>query len=130
MSNNSFYGKLIKKDGKLTHYKNAEKKLYEDFVKEIPEGGIIDFYSEVQTNDGNLAQMAKIHAIIRDLANHTGYTFDEMKLYTKEEAGMCYTSPDDSKLICKSFGDCSKEELNMVIQTLQMIGLKVNFPVM
>lgn len=127
--NNSFFGKLIKKDGKLIHLREVERKLYENFIKEIPEGGIIEFYSEIQTNDGTLAQMAKIHAMIRDLANHTGYTFDEMKLYTKEEAGMCYTSPDDSKLICKSFGDCSKEELNMVIQTLEEIGRKVNFQV-
>lgn len=127
--NNSFFGKLIKKDGKLVHFREAERRLYENFIKEIPEGSIIEFYSEVQTNDGSLAQMAKIHAMIRDLANHTGYTFDEMKLYTKEEAGMCYTSPDDSKLICKSFGDCSKEELNMVIQTLEEIGRKVNFQV-
>mgnify|MGYP006279401431 CR=1 FL=1 len=124
---NSFFGKLIKKDGKLVHYKEAERKLYENFIKEIPEGSIIEFYSEIQTNNGTLAQMAKIHAMIRDLANHTGYTFDEMKLYVKEEAGMCYTS--QNKLICKSFSDCSKEELNMVIQTLEEIGRKVNFQV-
>lgn len=125
--NNSFFGKLIKKDGKLIHYRDAERKIYESFIKEIPESGIVEFYTEVQTNDGSLAQMAKIHAMIRDLANFTGHTFDEMKLYVKEEAGMCYTSPDDSKLICKSFGDCSKDELNMVIQTIQEICLKVNY---
>lgn len=123
----SYFGKLIKKDGKLTHIKDSERKLYENFIKEIPEGIVVEFYSEALSNDGSLAQMAKIHAMIRDLANHTGYTFDEMKLYIKEEAGMCYTSPDDSKIICKSFADCSKEELNMVIQTIQMIAQKVNY---
>lgn len=127
--NLSYFGKLIKKDGKLLHYKEAERKLYENFIKEIPEDSVIEFYSEIQSNNGSLAQLAKIHAMIKSLANHTGYTFDEMKLYVKEEAGMCYTSPDDSMLICKSFGDCSKEELNMVIQTLEEIGQKVNFQV-
>lgn len=122
----SYFGKLIKKDGKLVHYKEAERKLYENFIKEIPEDSVIEFYSEVQTSNGSLAQLAKIHAMIKDLANHTGYTFDEMKLHVKEEAGMCYTSPDNSKLICKSFGDSSKEELNMVIQTILEIAQKVN----
>jgi hypothetical protein len=122
----SYFGKLIKKDGKLVHYKEAERKLYENFIKEIPENSVIEFYSEVQTNNGSLAQLAKIHAMIKDLANYTGYTFDEMKLYVKEEAGMCYTSSDNSKLICKSFADSSKEELNMVIQTILEIAQKVN----
>lgn len=123
----SYFGKLVKKDDKLIHLKNSQKKLYENFIKEIPEDATVEFYAEVQTTNGSLAQLAKIHAMIKNLANHTGYTFDEMKLYVKEEAGMCYTSPDDSMLICKSFGDCSKEELNMVIQTLEEIGRKVNY---
>lgn len=124
---NSFFGKLIKKDGKLIHSKESEKKLYNNFIENIPENAVIEYYCEIQSNNGTLAQLAKIHAIIRNLSNHTGYTFDEMKLYVKEEAGMCYTS--QNKLICKSFSDCSKEELNMVIQTLEEIGRKVNFQV-
>ena len=63
--------------------------------------------------------------MIKELANHTGYTFDEMKLYVKKEAGMCYTS--SNTLICKSFGECSKDDLSLVIQTIQEIALKVNY---
>lgn len=123
-----FHGTLIKENGKLVHTKKANIKLYEEFVKNIPEGAIVEVFSEVQTNDGSLAQLAKIHAMIRELSNHTGYTVNEMKVYIKDEAGMCYTSPEKEGLFCKSFGDCSKEELNDVIKVIEQIGLRVNCP--
>lgn len=123
----SFFSKLIKKDGKLVHVNDLNKKLYDAYVNGLPEGAIVEYYVDVQSDSGSLAQLAKIHAMIRSLANHTGYTFEEMKMYTKEEAGMCYTSSE--KFICKSFSDCSKEELSLVITTLQEIGNKVNFQV-
>lgn len=123
----SFFSKLIKKDGQLVCTNETQKKIYQMYVDSIPEGTIVEYYIDIQSDSGSLAQLAKIHAMIRSLANHTGYTFEEMKIYTKEEAGMCYTSSD--RLICKSFGDCSKEELAMVITTLEEIGKKVNFQV-
>ena len=50
-----------------------------------------------------------------------------MKLYVKKEAGICYTS--SNTLICKSFGECSKEDLSLVIQSIQEIALKVNYQI-
>lgn len=124
----NFFGKLIKKNGKLQYTSEAQKRLYKEFVDSIPENAIVEFYSDSQETNGTISQLAKVHAMIRELANHTGYTFDEMKLYVKKEAGMCYTS-SEGVFICESFGDCSKEELSNVIQTIQQIGLKVNCPV-
>ncbi len=55
---------------------------------------------------------------------------EKMKLLIKNEAGMCYTgfNPDGSEtVICKSFGDCSSEELSLVIKTAELLGQRVNF---
>ena len=122
----NFFGKLIKKNGKLQYASESQRKLYKQFIDSLPENSLVEFYIDSQENNGTISQLAKIHAMLRELANHTGYTPDEMKLYVKKEAGMCYTS-SDGKFVCKSFGDCSKEELSNVIQTIQQIGLKVNY---
>lgn len=124
----NYYGKLVKKNDKLVHTNNTSKKLYEDFIKNLPENSIVEFYADVSENNGTLAQIAKIHAMIRSLSNHTGNGFEEMKLYVKEKAGMCYIHPSSSKMICKSFGDCSKEELSYVIQTITEISHFLNYP--
>lgn len=126
--NTSYFGKLKKENGKLTHIKQSDKKLYDEFIKAIPEGAVVEFYSEVQSSDGSLAQLAKIHAMIRQLADHTGYSISEMKMLAKERAGMCYTS-SNGVFVCKSFAESSKEELNSVILCLQIIGQEVNHPI-
>jgi|LauGreDrversion4_2_1035121.scaffolds.fasta_scaffold45905_7 hypothetical protein len=126
----NYFGKLKKENGKLVHVKDADRKTYEAFINMIPEGTVVEFFAEVQNDNGSLAQLAKIHAMTRALANHTGHTFEEMKLLIKNEAGMCYTgfNPDGSEtVICKSFGDCSSEELSLVIKTAELLGQRVNF---
>ena len=119
-----FSGKLVKKKDKLVFHKESDKKLYEKFIASLPEDSIVEFYSELESDGGSLAQLKKIHAMIRDLSIHTGHGFSEMKLYVMEESGLCFTK--DSTLTCKSFADCSKEELSIVIQTLEQIEIKVN----
>lgn len=122
-----YFNKLIKKNGKLEHFIPSNKKLYDNYINSLPEGTTLEFFIDIQENNGTLAQLAKIHAMIKELANHTGYTFEEMKLYVKKEAGMCYTS--SNTLICKSFGESSKEDLSLVIQSIQEIALKVNYQI-
>lgn len=124
----SYFGKLKKENGKLTHIKSSDKKLYDDYINSIPEGAQVEFYSEVQSTDGSLAQLAKVHAMIKQLAEHTGYAVSEMKMLAKERAGMCYTS-SNGVFVCKSFAESSKEELNSVILCLQIIGQEVNYPI-
>ena len=77
----------------------------------------------VTGDNGTNAQIAKIHVSIRQLANDLGYSFSEMKLLVKRKAGLCFNK--NGTEYCKSFGDCSKEELNSVIQEIIELGDEV-----
>jgi hypothetical protein len=91
------------------------------FIKGLEEGETVVITYEVQTSDASYAQMSKVHKHIRELANYTGDSFEDMKLQVKLRAGLCNNSD------CKSFADCSKEELAMAIQASIEIGDLVGF---
>ena len=107
-----FSGKFIKKDGKLIFAHPQDKLAYEIFLEKIPEGQKVDMYLDLIGVDHSKAQLAKVHACIRELAKESGYTFDEMKLVIKEHAG----------LAGKSFGECSKSDLMLAIEACIQIG--------
>jgi hypothetical protein len=116
-----FSFKLIKKNGKLVYINERTKITYQLFLDKLAEGQEIEVFMGLSSSNGSLAQLAKIHACIRELANEAGYTFDEMKVIVKKHAGLCM---DDEN--CKSFKDCSKEELAMAIQSAIEIGADLN----
>lgn len=112
----SFSGRLRKVKGKLVYEQGL---LYQEFLDKIPEGDIVDAFLQVSGKDGSLDQLAKVHACIRALAEHTGYTFEEMKMLVKEQSGLVL------KDTIRSFADCSTLELNLAIKACQEIGLRV-----
>ena len=130
MKNINFFGRLQKVNGQLVYVKDRDAKDYEEFKKLVPEGGFVDLYAEVVDNDGNLAQLAKVHAMIKELSRHTGFTTSEVKLLVKEKAGLCITREKEGKeiFICPSFGDSSKEDLSAAIQACIDIGNEVGYP--
>ena len=91
------------------------------FIKGLQEGETVIITYEVQTADHSYAQLSKLHKCIRELANYTGDSFEDMKLQVKLRAGFCTENN------CKSFSDCSKEELSMAIQAVIEIGELVDF---
>ncbi len=91
------------------------------FIKGLQEGETVVITYEVQTEDATYAQISKVHKHIRELANYTGDSFEDMKLQVKLRAGLCTDTN------CKSFSECSKEELSMAIQASIEIGDLVNF---
>ena len=107
-----FSGKFIKKDGKLVFDHPQDKLAYEIFLEKIPEGQKVEMYLDLVNTDPSKAQLAKVHACIRELAKESGYTFDEMKLVIKQASGL-----ED-----KSFADCSKDELMLAIEACIQIG--------
>jgi len=111
-----FSGKFIKKDGKLVFAHPRDKLAYEIFLEKIPEGQKVDMYLDLIGVDHSKAQLAKVHACIRELAKESGYTFEEMKDIIKENSG----------LAGKSFADCSKDELMLAIEACIKLG-KDNF---
>ena len=91
------------------------------FIKGLSDGEQLLVTYEVQTSDGSYAQLSKVHKHIRELANYTGDSFEDMKLQVKLRAGLCTDTN------CKSFSECSKEELSMAIQASIEIGELVGF---
>lgn len=116
----NLFSNLTKRDGKLEYNIKAQEKIYNKFVEELPEGAKVEIFVSVSGDDGTNAQIAKIHVMIRQLANDVGYSFGEMKLQIKRKAGLCFNNGGTE--YCKSFGDCSKAELNSVIQELIELG--------
>jgi len=119
-----FTGKLIKKDGKLVYIDEQNKLAYKLFLDKIPEGQLVQMYIDLADVDHSRAQLAKVHACIRELAKETGYTFEEMKWVVKKQSGLCIES--EGVFECKSFADCSKDELGFAILACIEIGKELN----
>lgn len=107
-----FSGKFIKKDGKIIFNSPKDKLAYDIFISKLADGQIVDMYLDLASIDHSRAQLAKVHACIRELAKESGYTFDEMKLVIKQASG----------LEGKSFADCSKDDLMLAIEACIQIG--------
>jgi hypothetical protein len=122
--------KYIKKQGQLEFQSLAASKKFEIFVSNIPENTIVECFYEVQHDDGTLPQLAKIHAMIKELSVFTGETVENMKLLVKDRAGLCIVREVSGKeyFLAKSFGDCSKDELSLAIQALIEIGQSIDYP--
>jgi hypothetical protein len=131
MNHQPFNGKFIKRNGRLEFSSLAISKQHEQFVSDVPDGTIVEFFFEVQHDDGTLPQLAKLHAMIRELSLHVGEPFSDMKLLIKDKAGLCLSREVSGKeyFLAKSFGECSREELSLAIQAAIDIGISVNCPI-
>ncbi len=123
-------GKYKKERGLLKPVALSGAKQYERFVSDIPDGAIVEFFYELQHDDGTLPQLAKLHVMIKELATHIGETAENMKLLIKDRAGLCIAREVSGKeyFLAKSFGECSREELSLAIQAAIEIGESIGFP--
>ena len=123
-----FSAKFVKKEGKLTYKTEKESLAYRNFIDSIKEGEEVDMFISIHGKGGSYAQISKIHACIREMAKESGYTFDEMKKIIKQHAGLCFEVNDEGKKLemCKSFAECSNDELSQAIQACIEIGLEYN----
>lgn len=119
---------LKKINNKLVGKNSREQIRYDEFKNSIPEGAIVEVLFSVKTDKGTLAQLAMVHAGIRDLALHLGLGFEAVKLVVKENAGLILHAENPADSIIRSFADCSTEELNLAIKALEDLGAKVNYP--
>lgn len=125
-SHNMFHGQFILK-GDVLVPRGADTK-YKAFLKTLEEEQSVEVFLESNTDDGTLTQIAKVKVCIRELAKEVGETFEEMQAQVKRASGLCIvkTIEGERYLICKSFGDCSKEELSMTIETIIEMGDRLN----
>jgi hypothetical protein len=119
-----FTVKLVKRDGKLVYPDDKSKLNYQIFLDKLSEGQQVEVFMGLTSDDGSVAQLAKVHACIRELAKESGYTFDEMKIIIKQHSGLCYDA--EGAEYCKSFADCSKDELVLAIEACIQIGREFN----
>tara|TARA_R110002050_G_scaffold56705_1_gene127502 strand:- start:3667 stop:4053 length:387 start_codon:yes stop_codon:yes gene_type:complete len=116
----NLFSNLTKKNGKLEYNIKTQETIFKKFVNGLPEGTKVEMFVSVSGDKGSNAQIAKIHVSIRQLANDIGYSFSEMKLQIKRRTGLCFNKGGSE--YCKSFGDCSSDELNSVIQEIIELG--------
>lgn len=126
---NNFSGHYKKVNGIFVYRDKKSELLHAQFKKSVKEGSLIDCYLEELEDDGTLGQLARVHASIRSLCHHIGENFTTMKYLVKNEAGLCIKEQigDEVFLVCRSFGDCSYEDLSLAIEAAKHIGEKVNY---
>lgn len=112
--------KATVKDGELDFPIKANKTRLDNFLKSLDDGSKLELFIGVTTKKGSNAQLARLHAMIRELANDIGYTFEEIKLQVKRKAGLCFTK--NNVEYCKSFAECDHADLNLAIQAAIEIG--------
>lgn len=119
---------LVKKDGILIPATAIDKAKLELLTKTIPEGKLVETYLEEQGEfNHTLAQIAKFHAVARDIAQHVGESVEDMKLYIKKEAGLT-TTDETGALVYKSLKDCTRSELSVAIQVALRLSGLLNIP--
>lgn len=109
------------KEGQLVPANSIEDAKYKLFLKTLHEGDTIEAFMNLNKADKTLSQVAYAHVLIRELANYTGHSFEEMKILVKEKTGLCVKTPE-GRMMFKSLGDCSKNELSNVIETCLQLG--------
>jgi len=109
------------KEGQLVPANSVEEAKYKLFLKLLHEGDTIEAFMNLHKADKTLSQVAYAHVLIRELANYTGHSFEEMKALVKQKTGL-YVKTHEGRTTYKSLGDCSKAELSNVIETCLLLG--------
>lgn len=126
---NIFHGQFVKKKDKLVIA--GSDTMYRMFINGLEEDQKVEIFMEANVDDGTIPQLAKVHVCIRELAKELGYSFEDMKLEIKRQAGLCIKKDfaGEKFMICKSFGDCSKDELALAVEAIIEIGdtVGINF---
>ena len=121
---NMFTTTLKKVEDKMVYVNPADEKIYKLFVDNLTPWQTADVFFDANKDDGTLAQLAKIHKCIREIAKETGNDFEDIKDLINVRAGFCFKKNVDGEIItkCKSFGKASKEDLGFVIEALIKLG--------
>ena len=108
--------KFVKKDGKMVSVRDTEKIRFHDFIESLPEGQYVEGFFQATDGSGTYSQLSMIHACIRKMAAELGYSFSDMKLLIKAMSGLITGET------IKSFADCNKEELSLVITEITKLA--------
>jgi len=119
----------VKKNGQLVLASDRDAGALKLFNMAIKDGDVIEVYlTKTDGQQKTVGQLAKVHKMIRDLANFTGDNFEDMKDEVKRRAGLyVITGPEEKNTELKSFADCSKDELSAAIEICVQLGHLVGY---
>ncbi|NQY42592.1 MAG: hypothetical protein HRT87_04525 [Legionellales bacterium] len=116
-NNITIKGKII---GKELKFSMINQTLFNEFAKTLPDNTEVELYISTVSEKASRAQIKKIHAMLRELGNTCGYELQEIKDLVKTKADL--TEVKDKKIALKSFGDCTREEMQNAIEAAIQIG--------
>jgi len=87
----SLFVQCTVKNGALVFPMKAIGNKYQKFLNDQPEGVKLEIFIGVSGDKGSNPQLARLHAMIREIAQEIGYTFEEAKFVVKRKAGLCFT---------------------------------------
>jgi len=119
--------KLKKVNNKLAPIDGLSKARMDQFIRNLSEDDVIECMMEAVEPNNTKAQLAKIHVMIKAIADETGDSSIEVKKSIKDQCGL--THYVDKKKVYKSFADQSREELSNIIEKIYLIGefVGINF---
>lgn len=112
-----FIAKMVKRDGKLVYKNPTDDILLKEGVANLREGQTIEMMIDFSRDDGVLSQIAKVNALIGEIADYTGDEHESIKQEVKNRCG--FVKPDGSR---KSFAAASYRELSSAIQSAIELG--------
>lgn len=112
--------KLAPKDGLM-------KARLQEFIRNLSDDDEIECIIEAVEPNNTKAQLAKIHVMIKEIADETGEDVKKTKKDIKDQCGLTYYI--DNVKHYKSFADQPKQILSDVIEKIYLIGsfLNINF---
>lgn len=117
---------ILSDDNQLIPASKMDETKLELYKKSLEPGAKVEVFLSQISDDKSLAQLAKVHAMIRELANFTGHSFEEIKNEVKERSGLVLVYGTTHHEY-KSFSNCSKDEMSAAIQTCIEIGAGIGY---
>lgn len=118
----------IDEKGTLVPFSKLDNTKLKLFLNAIKKDTPIETYMTIVEGDEKTnGQLAKIHAMIKELSDYTRQPYKWVKEYIKEKAGLVRPiSAYPYTIASKSFGDCTKEELGQAIEACQELLDEIN----
>ena len=117
MGNTLYIAKMVKRNGKLEYVNPNDRNLFIKNVEGLREGQTIEQMVDFTADSGKLGELARVHQIIGMISKETGDSSGAVKLEVKKRAGLYKFDKT-----CKSFADCSSDELKFAIQVAIELG--------
>lgn len=115
----------VKWDGeKLIPVTKADQIKFDMYLKNFKENSDFDMMLTLHDEVKSYPQLQRIHKGIREVADFSGQTFEEVKNYVKAEANLYDFSDGESEL--KSFAKCTKKELDSAIKVLEVFAANID----